>query len=192
MLDASVPLSVSSPPVRSPRPAPRVRLDYLDGLRGIAALYVVFHHALMEIDFHLDGAGLPSGVAHAVGGLLYGQIGVDIFIVLSGYCLMLPIARSDNGALRGGLGAYFVRRARRILPPYFAVLAACLALLRLFPWLIHASSVRWPGNRDPFSPFHLLSHVLLIHNWDRDAAVAIDYPMWSVASEWQIYFLVVV
>lgn len=184
MLDASSPPSFSASPPIAP-----VRLEYLDGLRGLAALYVVLHHALLEIDFHHDGAGLPRILVHATSGLLYGQIGVDIFIVLSGYCLMLPVARSESGHLRGGIRDFFVRRARRILRPYFAVLGACLLALGMVPAVSHAASIRWPGSQNPFAPLNLVSHLLLIHNWNTHQVYAIDYPLWSVASEWQIYFL---
>ncbi len=184
MLDTS-----TSAAAALPQPAPRVRLDYLDGLRGLAALYVVFHHALMEIDFRYDGAGLPRPLVHATSWLIYGQLAVDVFIVLSGYCLMMPVARSENGVLRGGVRDFFLRRARRILPPYFAAMIACLLVIGLIPSVMHSASVRWPGVTNPFALSDLLSHVLLIHNLFRPWTWAIDYPMWSVASEWQIYFL---
>jgi peptidoglycan/LPS O-acetylase OafA/YrhL len=35
----------------------------------------------------------------------------------------------------------------------------------------------------------ILSHFLIIHNLNQDWAFAINGPMWSVATEWQIYFL---
>lgn len=184
MLDASPSRAASSSP-----PAPRARLDYLDGLRGLAALYVVCHHALMEINYRLDGGGLPRSLIHATSWLDYGRIGVDIFIVLSGYCLMLPVARSQDGLVRGGLRDFFRRRARRILPPYFAALALFLLVIGLVPFVSHAASTRWPGATSPFHWPILISHLLLVHNWNNAWTFHIDYPMWSVASEWQIYFL---
>lgn len=184
MLNASAPALASASP-----PAPRVRLEYLDGLRGLAALYVVFHHSFMEIGSHLDGGGLPRLLVHATSWLIYGQIGLDVFIVLSGYCLMLPVARSENGLLRGGVRDFFVRRARRILPPYFAAMAACLLIIGLAPSVMHSASPRWPNFPNVFAAPNLLMHLLLIHNWEHRYAWSIDYPMWSIASEWQIYFL---
>ena len=40
-----------------------------------------------------------------------------------------------------------------------------------------------------FTPGVIVSHLLLIHNFNPDWHSKIDYPMWSVATEWQIYFL---
>ncbi len=67
----------------------RIRLAYLDGIRGLAALYVVLVHS-----WALDDALQPSLLWLPVTKLLrYGIFAVVIFIVLSGYCLMLPVVR---------------------------------------------------------------------------------------------------
>ena len=102
----------------------RVRLAFLDGLRGLSALYVtVFHIGLP--------AGLPPPLIFALGWSRFGHSVVGIFIVLSGYSLMLPVARSKNGQFRGGVWNYLKRRAFRILPPYYAALALSIAALLL-------------------------------------------------------------
>jgi peptidoglycan/LPS O-acetylase OafA/YrhL len=81
---------------------PRIRLDFLDGIRGLAAPYVVIHHAYMEVAWwqafpgqHIyHGERLPEQFLRAMHFLTSGQLAVDTFIVLSGYCLMLPIVRA--------------------------------------------------------------------------------------------------
>jgi len=76
-------------------PPGRVRLAFLDGLRGLSALYVTL--------FHLGApAGLPLGISLAWEWTHFGRSAVGVFIVLSGYSLMLPVARSADGRLRGG------------------------------------------------------------------------------------------
>lgn len=175
-------LTVSEPAEKTGR----VRLDYLDGLRGLAALYVVCHHAYMEVDPQGDGACYSRPLDHMTHWLVYGQAAVDVFIVLSGYCLMLPVARRVDGSL-GSARAFMFRRARRILPPYYAALAFSLLLLWVFPGLRHAASTRWP-NDNLITTHVIVSHLLLVHNLSRYWNFAIDYPMWSVATEWQIYF----
>lgn len=78
----------------------------IDGLRAVAVLAVVLFHA-----------GVPG-----FGG---GYVGVDVFFVISGY-LITRIILNDlaNGSF--SLGSFYARRARRILPALFLVLAACL------------------------------------------------------------------
>lgn len=180
-------MSVSAPASSptSPKP-PRLRLDYLDGLRGLAALYVVMHHAYYGLTAE---ASLPPLVTKLTYWLYLGHSAVDIFIVLSGYCLMLPVVRS--GKLSGGMGEFMRRRSRRILPPYFAALALSLLAIALLPALHDLSHPEafWNVSLPAFTPGVIISHLLLIHNFNPDWHSKIDYPMWSVATEWQIYFL---
>lgn len=161
-----------------------IRLDYLDSVRGLAALYVVLGHARLDI---------PSELIDPVSGyfadlLSHGRIGVSVFIVLSGYCLALPSARANSFALRGGFVRYIGRRARRIYPPYLAAMALSLGML----WLVPASAQErsfWMTTFQPaFTPDVLTSHVLLVHNLNNEWLYKINAPFWSVATEWQIYF----
>ncbi len=179
--------AVTLPPAAADRKR-RLRLDFLDGLRGLAALYVVVHHAYFEVAPHWDGGGLSPRAQSLTHWLLYGHFAVGVFIVLSGYCLMLPVARDASGRLKGGAGDYLRRRARRILPPYYAALALSLLLIALVPGLQQKHGVRWDIALPAFAPGPLLSHLLLLHNLSQDWASAIDPPLWSVGAEWQIYF----
>lgn len=173
--------------IRNPQSEPRLRLGFLDGIRAAAALYVVFHHAYQELLYRSQG-GIPSAVLKSLRFLAFGHYAVDIFIVLSGYCLMLPVARSLSGELRGGIGQYVFRRARRILPPYYAAVIFSLLVITAVAALEHtAASSQSIANA--FSPGVLLSHVALIHNLVPGASGSINPPLWSVGTEWQIYFL---
>jgi peptidoglycan/LPS O-acetylase OafA/YrhL len=96
---------------------PKIRLHYLDGLRGLTSLYVVIFH----IQQHL-GVKLPVFWLLFTK-LLYGPFAVVVFIVLSGYCLMLPVARSKAGCLSSSFPDYIKKRSRRILPPYYTEIA---------------------------------------------------------------------
>ena len=85
------------------------RLPGLDGLRAIAVLAVVAYHA--------DLGWLPGGF-----------LGVDVFFVISGFLIttLLLAERERLGRIR--LRAFWMRRARRLLPALFLVLAATLTL----------------------------------------------------------------
>ncbi len=163
----------------------RIRLEFLDGMRGLAALYVVFHHAAFEIpDSQLSK---PYQILRHV--FDYGHYAVAVFIVLSGYCLMLPIARDPEGKLRGGFFSYMKRRAVRVLPPYYAALALFLALIALIPAMRQPDGSRWDAALPALTPTVVLSHIFMVHNLNADWIYRIDPPMWSVATEWQIYLL---
>lgn len=163
---------------------PRVKLEFLDGLRGLAAFYVLLHHLY-------DPFGVPRALTYPLSILRFGHYAVGAFIVLSGYCLMLPIVRSTDGKISGGTFHFFKRRAMRILPPYYAALILSLVWLfstrKLTDHLgISAPDTHWADN---FTAGTIISHLLLVHNWSPVWNTLIDAPMWSVATEWQIYFL---
>ena len=170
-------IRLSSPAMFS---APPARLEFLDGLRGLAALYVVlFHFSASRFLVDASGARLPLPLPLRIiaGMMQYGHYAVAIFIVLSGYSLMLPISSASDGQLRGGLWGYVKRRAWRILPPYYAALLLSVFCL--------AVGKRWQEMRGGA----LWSHLLLVHNLHPDWNMAINIPLWSVATEWDIYFV---
>lgn len=149
--------------------------DHLDGIRALAALWVVLSHLWIIVfgrSAHHGWLGLLTNWT------LYSHFAVDIFIVLSGFCLILPVAR--DGGLKGGAWAFFRRRARRILPPFYAALAVSLLVRLAIQALEHH-----PLSADPLAilvNFALLQDVFLSQN-------IFNGPFWSIAVEWRIYFL---
>ena len=178
----------------APAPASRPHLNFLDGIRGVAAVWVMFTHLqnlLMPPDLEAR-LRFPWSWLDTV--VRCGGFAVAVFITLSGFCLMLPIVSQTAKGNPPDLTlswwrGYAYRRARRILPPYYAVLAFCWLLplgLRVLPGMHHFGSDTAALN---YGAGNVLSHLFLVHNlslvwWD-----LLDPPMWSVATEWQIYFL---
>ncbi len=154
---------------------PREHLAFLDGLRAVLALYIVQRHA--EVHFwriteaHVAARWSPWTL------LRYAHFDVDLFIVISGFCLFLPVARAE-GVLRGGAATFFKRRAFRILPPYYAALAASMAAL----WLM--------GQREQITGARSATvwhHLLLVH--DALSPFDLNSALWSVAVECHVYLL---
>ena len=176
MIDASPKPSRKTPDAASRRLTPP-HYAFLDGMRGFAALYVTFHHFI--------GWNL-IGVSPAIAGPLRvfgsGHTVVSIFIVLSGFSLMLPVVSSPEGKLRGGFIEYIRRRARRILPPYYAALLLSVALPAFAGAVLFSQPILPKADS-------LVAHIFMAHNlaprWSSDINIA----LWSVATEWQIYFL---
>jgi peptidoglycan/LPS O-acetylase OafA/YrhL len=191
-----LPQQTSVMPV-SPADRPRLRLGYLDGLRGLAALYVVVFHISQLCQVYVAGdRPMPNLLRRVLAHvhflfLGYGRYAVDVFIVLSGYCLMLPLARAGTDTLTDGFGSFIKRRSWRILPPYYAALLLSILVMLFVPGMGARNGSYWDTavpDADHLSSGVVLSHVLLVHSWSNDA-LRIDPPMWSVAVEWQIYFL---
>ncbi|MGA7936484.1 MAG: acyltransferase [Kovacikia sp.] len=170
---------------------PKIRLEYLDGLRGLSAIYVVTYHIYIDISEQLQTIEKPQLLPPIIQALLsHGRISVAAFIVLSGYCLMLPVAKTVDGQIKGGCLSYLKRRGRRILPPYYAALMLSLLLSLVIPaQLIPFMGAHWNHGQPDLDSGTILSHILLIHNFSHNWEYKIDPPMWSVAVEWQIYFL---
>ena len=164
------------------RPPSRIqkRYDCLDGLRAVLALYVVVHHAWLGI-FIQD----PKALSYLFDWLAFGRDAVCFFLVLSGFCLMLPTV--ENGyRLTRGVAAFINRRGWRILPPYY--LALGLSILIDLPNNYTVSGHGWPLIL-PVTQDNVLSHLLLIHNFFPADLYKINPALWSIPVEWQIYFL---
>ena len=108
--------------VRVPQRPARFRKDYvpeLDGLRGIAVLLVLW--------VHLPTYALGPRVADLRAALLPGNVGVDLFFVLSGFLItrILLVDRERDVPLR-----YFLaRRFLRIFPIYYLSIAVLMPRL---------------------------------------------------------------
>ena len=110
------------------------------------------------------------------GWLIYGRFAVVVFIVLSGFSLALSPAR--HGWRLDAISRFAQRRARRILPPYWAALAFSLVVA----WLI----VPQPGHGVPDGT-SVLVNGLLVQNIV--PAHSPNAAFWSMAVEAQLYLL---
>jgi peptidoglycan/LPS O-acetylase OafA/YrhL len=148
------------------------RVAGLDGIRGLAALYVVINHVFLRAF-----PGYP--VDHApfwAGWFIYGRFAVVVFIVLSGFSLALSPAR--RGWRLDGISRFAQRRAWRILPAYWAALAFSLAAA----WLIAPQ----PGHGMPDAK-SVLVNGLLVQNIV--GAHSPNAAFWSMAVEAQLYLV---
>ena len=168
-----------------------MRLPFLDGIRGLAALYVVIHH-IAQLNFE----EFPQGKYHAfLPYLMLGHFAVAIFIVLSGFCLMLPVARSSKGELKGEFVEFMWRRTRRIVPACYAAMAMSLLMVAFIPSMRRHDAVFWghafagPDWRSFFDWKVIASHLLILHALSPNWITRIDPPMWSIGIEWINYLL---
>ena len=166
-----------------PKPAEKAgHLLFLDGLRALAALFVVIHHSWLEIWPPMYHRAPVGPMAKASGWLLYGHFAVALFIVLSGFSLMLSVTR-NGGLLRGGARTFYLRRARRILPPYyFALILSAILGLTL---VSQKTGTHWDISL-PVYPKAFLVRVLLLQDLYNDS-YTINHAFWSIAVECQYY-----
>lgn len=93
------------PPPGPPAAKPGVYLPGLDGIRALAVIAVVLYHA--DVTWMRGGA-----------------LGVDVFFVLSGYLITLLLVAEHGRNGRISLAEFWRRRARRLLPALYMLLAA--------------------------------------------------------------------
>lgn len=149
--------------------SPAARLTGLDGLRAIAVLLVVVYHAF-------PGSVLRSGF-----------VGVDVFFVVSGFLITTLLLREQALTGRIALGAFWRRRARRLLPALVLVVTA-------------AATGAWIAGGDVLVGLgrQLVGAATFSYNWLGIAAddayfAAHDSELlrnlWSLAVEEQFYLL---
>lgn len=94
-------------PHSSGAPAHSVRITSLDGLRGLAILFVMVHHF---------GLHLPSWID-------WGPIAPNVFFLLSGYLITGSLMKMQDRPAPGQLFSFHIRRLVRLLPALYAMLA---------------------------------------------------------------------
>jgi peptidoglycan/LPS O-acetylase OafA/YrhL len=112
------------------RSATTKHIPALDGFRGFAALIVVIYHAIRYADLApWSMLGSTTGAQVVVRFVIryflwFGYSGVELFFLISGFCLFYP----HFCGKRFDVGSYVIRRFMRIYPPYLAALALSIAV----------------------------------------------------------------
>ena len=175
-LDASIRTPAGTPD-REPPPAPRIHA--VDGLRGFAALVVLLFHVYGE-------ARAPElrvfGGINLFRPLHDGWAGVNLFLVLSGFCLYWPFVTRRDRVLAPR--SYALRRVWRIVPTYYFSLAFVAVAALLWPTFRAISSDTFPkGWTD------LILHLTLLHSLTASTINSWNKVTWSLGLEWTWYML---
>jgi peptidoglycan/LPS O-acetylase OafA/YrhL len=153
-LAAPHPAELDGSPAHEINPSVPRRLPQLDGVRALAVVLVVLDHT---------------------GGPMFGDIGqhgVTLFFVLSAYLITGILLKGRNEPPRRAITTFYARRALRIFPAYYALLAVLLI-------------VNVPGLRSawPWYAFYAANwRAALVGHWD----VGVGH-LWTLAIEEQFY-----
>jgi len=164
-----------------PTPAPDTidhRSAAIDGLRAIAALSVLAFHAWL---YSLPTA--RAGVRDTLGDQIVHEfrLGLVLFFVLSGFLLFRPWVRAARTAgRRPRTGAFYLRRAARIGPAYYACVLGSIALL----WpLDRMAGLRLPPAGD------LWLFGVFGQNFTESTVLKLNPPLWTLAVEVTFYLV---
>lgn len=119
------------------------RNDFVDALRGIAALLVLATHLQLSITGFYPGGwlALHPSVASA---LEHGAIGVDVFFLISGFIVFLAARRVIHAGK--GVRLFLLKRFLRIFLPYWPIALVLAGVYTFFPNLSAAADpiqVNW-------------------------------------------------
>lgn len=135
------------------------RISNLDVVRAVSiALVVVFHTVNMT-------SGIPTGLVHLLRG---GQLGVDVFFVLSGYLVGRLWWLEEQERDRVLRFRFFMRRALRTVPPYLVML------------IVHWGAT-WAERSQPFE----VAYVGMVQNYMQASPFFV--VSWSLCIEEHFY-----
>jgi peptidoglycan/LPS O-acetylase OafA/YrhL/glycosyltransferase involved in cell wall biosynthesis/O-antigen/teichoic acid export membrane protein len=161
---------------------PRPEIRAFTGIRGMAAVWVLLCHVVPMAAQSIPGLRWMQRLT------VTGELGVDLFFILSGFVLSYAYTvrdafgpgRSLSSRLR--YYAHFLTvRLARIYPVYITVTLA-LAVVALGSHVVgidlkQTGTFGWDFTRN----------VVLVQGWDLSSHLSWDGPAWSVSCEWAAY-----
>lgn len=126
-------------------------------MRAIAILAVISWHSALASQFPLEALGPVQALVTS------GWAGVDLFFALSGFLITTLLLREEAERGRFSLSRFYLRRALRILPVFYAVFILLTFVLARSSWF---ASVR------------------VMHVWQKGSALG----LWPYATFWGNYF----
>ncbi len=159
-------MTSQSPPVR---PHGIAYMPGVDGLRALAVSAVVI--------YHLGAGWLPGG-----------YLGVDVFLVISGFLITSLLLAEHQRSGRVDLRRFWLRRARRLLPAVFVMIAVVLAVMLV----LHTGEVaRLRGQVVAALAYVVNWHFIFadVPYFEQFGRPSVFLHLWSLAIEEQFYLV---
>jgi peptidoglycan/LPS O-acetylase OafA/YrhL len=157
------------------------RLQFIDALRGIAALAVACYHIHRYGPLHEPASQRIPWPLAAV--FEHGWMGVQVFFVISGFVIAYSVLGVPISPRF--LGNFALRRSIRLDPPYWATILLVLALYAVTQDMGLAENVI-----DPPHWRQLASHAFYLQDVLDYGNVSVGF--WSLCIEVQFYLLLIV
>lgn len=157
----------------------RKHIKALTGVRGLAALWVLFHHLVSQ--YPLSGV-LPEWAEHVA---KKGWLGVDLFFLLSGFVISYVHQNDFKERITSGeLKRFAVLRFARVYPVHFVTTVALIPI-----YLIGSNFFSYQSPADAFTLSKLFYSLSLTNGLGITDSVGWNSPSWSVGSEVFVYLL---
>jgi len=143
------------------------RLD-INGLRAVSVVAVIANHFSRSI--------LPAG-----------NLGVDLFFVISGYVITASLSRAKSSNLKGFLASFYAKRAKRLLPALVACVIPSAILICLFnPW--PQGDIK-TGVSALFGLSNIWLYLQDVNYFGKSADLNVFTQTWSLGVEEQFYLV---
>lgn len=162
----------------------RVYFPNLNSIRFVAALAVMIHH----IELTKYWFGQPNIYTSSFVGGVFGQLGIILFFVLSGFLITYLLLAEQQATETISIKNFYIRRILRIWPLYYFIVILGLFILP------HIKAMAVPGYTEQIHD-HFLSKTLMFLSFIPDVAYAmykhVPYAeqAWSVGVEEQFYVI---
>lgn len=150
------------------------RLDGLTGIRAIAAAWVVLLHLNMVFS---SAFSAPNWVQPL---LESGNLGVDIFFILSGFVLAYNYANKMQKTTRSDIFRFYGLRVARIYPAHMVVFLAFVAVA-----VVAAAAGVQMGQGDVYTPLNFVMNTFMLQAVPPGQAW--NPPSWSISTEFAAY-----
>jgi peptidoglycan/LPS O-acetylase OafA/YrhL len=150
------------------------RLEYLDGLRGLAILSVVLFHAYATntlLDSYLDKYTILTPIK-------YGNLGVFLFFLISGFVILRTLERSEN---------FFVFMKKRYLRLFPAMLCAVILIYVTAPYFFERVNGT-PTLLDTIAPLTFIHPIFYKIVLGLNLSI-FEGPFWSLYVEFIFYIV---
>ncbi len=153
------------------------RVPYIDGIRAILALAVVWDHLVDQIwpiyVRHIKVTGMPLAFLWTV---QHPNLPA-LFFLLSGFVLTIPVI-NNGGALKGGISKFYYTRLVRLFVPYYAAIIFSLILIATL--IGQRTGTHWDKSL-PVTHVGVVAHILMMH--DVYGSDQINHALWTMALE---------
>jgi peptidoglycan/LPS O-acetylase OafA/YrhL len=144
----------------------------LTSLRAFAALWVIL--------FTSWSLMLPQGMGELPGLIKAGNLGVDLFFILSGF-ILCHVYLDEFGQKRFSYREFLTHRLARIYPLHLATLWLTIMMgsaALMFGAKIDSDAMDWSS---------LPANLFMVHAWGLAPSAAFNHPSWSISAEWFAY-----
>lgn len=173
-LIASLPDRIGRPPTRTPY------IPQIDGLQFLAIALVLVWHSSLRASRFVDVINDRGEHAYSLYGWFpHGEIGVALFFFISGFVIAQPFL--SRGRAQWRIGQFYLRRLRRIYPPYFVAITLCFLIVAITGFGDATSNLS--ATQSWAASLFYLNGLLY------DTSSRVDPPIWSLEVEIQFYLL---